>query len=201
MWSHRILPRSTEWDPIDASYRTAGEPVRRKTSRRVELMTKHATATHRRIKGGCLCGAVAFEVVNSFERIFLCSCRQCRQITGSAFASNLSVDPQGFDWLGGAENIVNYKVPGRDISKSFCRVCGSGVPWTSGDGTKMIVPAGSLSEPVNVVERTRIFASEQPAWASDLEHVPVHARFPETSRSEPTDESPAPPGNGSLSNR
>lgn len=133
-----------------------------------------------KIKGGCLCGAVSFEVVNTFEKLFLCSCDQCRQITGSAFASNLFVDIEGFDWLGGAGDIINYQVPGRDISKSFCRVCGSGVPWANSNGTKMIVPAGSLSEPANIVERFRIFVSEQPSWASDLDQVPTHAEFPES---------------------
>jgi hypothetical protein len=131
-----------------------------------------------KIKGRCLCGAVSFAVTNTFEKLFLCSCDQCRQITGSAFASNLFVRIEGFDWLEGAGEIVSYQMPGRDISKSFCRVCGSGVPWVNGDGTKMIVPAGSLSAPVNVAERFRIFASERPAWASDLEHVSSHAQFP-----------------------
>lgn len=131
-----------------------------------------------RIKGSCLCGAVSFDVANAFEKLFLCSCRQCRQITGSAFASNLFVDAQGFDWLGGTEEIVSYQVPGRDISKSFCRVCGSGVPWISGDRTNMIVPAGALRAPAHVAERIRIFTSEQPEWASGLDEVPAHAKFP-----------------------
>ena len=135
----------------------------------------------KKIKGRCLCGAVSFEVVNSFEKLFLCSCEQCRQITGSAFASNLFVSIEGFDWLSGTEGILIYQVPGRDISKSFCRTCGSGVPWASGDGSRMIVPAGSLSEPANVAERLRIFASEQPTWASELEQVPTHAKFPKPS--------------------
>jgi len=134
----------------------------------------------KKIKGRCLCGGVSFEVVNTFEKLFLCSCNQCRQITGSAFASNLFVSIEWFDWLGGADNIINYQVPERDISKSFCRACGSGVPWANTDATKMIVPAGSLSEPANVAERVRIFTSEQPTWASELEQIPAHAEFPES---------------------
>lgn len=153
-------------------------------------MTSKNAPSLPKIKGGCLCGAVTFEVGNSFEKLFLCSCDQCRQITGSAFASNLFVGVEGFDWLTGADDIVSYQVPGRDISKSFCRTCGSGVPWANGDGTKMTVPAGSLSEPANVVERIRIFASEQPAWASDLEQVPAHAKFPVSLGSEPIDAKP-----------
>lgn len=136
-----------------------------------------------RITGTCLCGAVSFEVASAFDKLFFCSCDQCRQITGSAFASNLFVGAEGFDWLSGAAEIVRYQVPARDISKSFCRVCGSGVPWVSSDGTKMIVPAGTLNEPAQVAERIRIFASEQPRWASDLEHVPTHAKFPRVSGS------------------
>ena len=134
-----------------------------------------------KIKGGCLCGAVSYEVDNRFEKLFLCSCEQCRQISGSAFASNLFGTIEGFNWLSGNDEIENYQMPGRDISKSFCRVCGSGVPWASGDGTRMIVPAGSLSEPAIVAERLRIFTSEQPSWASDLEQIPAHAKFPEPS--------------------
>ncbi len=130
-----------------------------------------------KIKGGCLCGKVAFEVVNAFEKLFFCSCDQCRQITGSAFASNLFVRVEGFSWLGGGADIVTYQVPGRDISKSFCQVCGSGVPWSSGDGSQMIVPAGSLSEEPDVSLRSRIFAAEQPLWVSKFEHVRAHEGF------------------------
>ncbi|WP_299621802.1 GFA family protein [uncultured Tateyamaria sp.] len=144
-------------------------------------MSQNDASSRPNIKGGCLCGAVTYRVTSTFEKLFLCSCDQCRHITGSAFASNLFVDVQGFEWHGGSENIMRYQVPGRDISKSFCRVCGAGVPWISGNGTKMIVPAGSLSEQIEVAERIRIFASEQPDWAADLTRVPAHATFPKPS--------------------
>lgn len=131
-----------------------------------------------KLKGSCLCGAVSYEVINEFDRLFLCNCDQCRQITGSAFASNLFIMADGFDWLSGGADIVSYQMPGRDISKSFCRVCGSGVPWSSGDGTKMIVPAGSLQGEPEVVDKVRIFVAEQPLWSSNLEKIEAHRGFP-----------------------
>ncbi|WP_366524502.1 GFA family protein [uncultured Tateyamaria sp.] len=103
--------------------------------------------------------------------MFLCSCDQCRQITGSAFASNLFIAAERFEWLSGSNEIVAYKMPGRDISKSFCRVCGSGVPWASGDGSRMVVPAGSLRAEPTVAEKFRTFVSEQPSWSSCLDQV------------------------------
>lgn len=131
-----------------------------------------------KLQGNCLCGTISFEVVNAFDKLFFCSCNQCRQITGSAFASNLFVTADGFEWLDGAEGIVNYQLPGRDISKSFCRVCGSGVPWPSSDGSNMIVPAGSLSAEPHVARTVRIFAAEQRSWASGFERVITHSGFP-----------------------
>ena len=131
-----------------------------------------------KLQGSCLCGAVAYEVKNAFDQLFMCSCDQCRQITGSAFASNLFGATDGFHWMSGEAEIASYKMPGRDISKSFCRICGSGVPWPSGDKSKMVVPAGSLKGEPKVTQKTRIFAAEQPLWASDLEQITAHQGFP-----------------------
>jgi len=131
-----------------------------------------------KLKGNCLCGAVSFEVVNAFDRLFFCSCDQCRQITGSAFASNLFVRADQFDWLGGIEDIVTYQVPGRNISKSFCKICGSGLPWSSGDNSKIIIPAGTLTGEPDIAERTRIFANEQPSWSSGFDQIDAHPEFP-----------------------
>ncbi|MGJ8616040.1 MAG: GFA family protein [Sulfitobacter sp.] len=132
----------------------------------------------KKLKGKCLCGKVSFEVARAFDKMFLCSCAQCRQITGSAFASNLFIATKGFNWLSGRDDIATYQMPGRDISKSFCRVCGSGVPWSSGDGTKMVVPAGCLQGEPEVADMVRIFVAEQPSWASNLEHIAAHQGFP-----------------------
>lgn len=131
-----------------------------------------------KIKGSCLCGKVTFAVARTFDKMFMCNCDQCRQITGTAFAANLFTGIAGFNWLSGEDNIATYQMPGRDISKSFCRVCGSGVPRTSGDGTNLIVPAGTLKGEPEVAAKVRIFVSEQPSWSSDLDDVEEYLGFP-----------------------
>ena len=132
----------------------------------------------KKVKGNCLCGAISFEVSCCFDKLYFCSCSQCRQITGSAFASNLFVRADGFKWVSGKEKIKFYQLPGRDISKSFCRDCGSGVPWASSDRSSMIVPAGTLSGSPDIAERLRIFVAELPSWASELERLEAHEKFP-----------------------
>lgn len=63
------------------------------------------------LRGSCLCGDVTFAVDRTFDKMFMCSCDQCRQITGSAFAANLFTDNAGFNWLSGEDNIATYQMP------------------------------------------------------------------------------------------
>lgn len=131
------------------------------------------------ISGECLCGAVKFEIANSFEKLFFCNCRQCRQITGSAFASNLMAWATSFRWLAGADNVVRYKLPDRNITKAFCRQCGSGLPYLSDDGKRVVIPAGALDGPPDVAEKYQIFLGEQADWAEESHTSPGFDGFPE----------------------
>jgi len=54
-----------------------------------------------KISGGCLCGAVTYEVQNNFKHFYFCHCEQCRKITGSAHASNLFTEPDAIKWTAG----------------------------------------------------------------------------------------------------
>src|SRR6185503_8193507 len=57
-------------------------------------------------------------------RIALCHCQMCRKASGSAFASNASVERGAFRLLAGGESIQRYESsPGK--SRCFCRNCGS----------------------------------------------------------------------------
>lgn len=94
------------------------------------------------VTGGCLCGEIGFRVSNAFPDMYFCSCRQCQQTSGSAFASNLFAPCEAFSWTKGAEQVARYKVPGRNITRAFCRTCGSGLPYVSDDGARVLIPAG-----------------------------------------------------------
>ena len=134
-----------------------------------------------RICGSCLCGAVAFETLNDFEHLYLCSCSQCQKITGSAFASNLMQSSAGFSWSKGEEYVYRFKLPERDITKAFCKICGSGLPYVSGDRLRVTIPAGSLVGAPKVATRYRIFDSERPDWCADYESMNSVPAFPNQS--------------------
>lgn len=132
-----------------------------------------------KINGGCLCGKVEFEVENQFEDLFFCHCEQCRKLTGSAHASNLFGDLGGFRWLKGEDNVQHFDFPGRQFSNAFCRDCGSGLPFVNSNGTKIIVPAGSLNSEPRFARQSKIFYVEQTQWCRATEQTKTFDGFPE----------------------
>ena len=135
-------------------------------------MDKHLT-------GECLCGTVKFSVADRFKAFYQCHCKQCQQLTGSAFASNIFTDPGNIEWLSGQDNITNYEHPSREFSKSFCKICGSALPFINKTKTSLILPAGSLNELPNIQPQANIFTSEEACWLKPGLQAESFSGFPE----------------------
>lgn len=134
------------------------------------MTTKH--------QGGCLCGAVRFEVEGEFERFFLCHCEHCRKDTGSAHAANLFSATAKLAWRKGEADVRTYNLPGTRHAKSFCITCGSALPRLHAGSTSLIVPAGSLETPVTLRPDAHIFVASRADWDRELETLPHIDRFP-----------------------
>ncbi|MBL4907493.1 MAG: GFA family protein [Sneathiella sp.] len=130
------------------------------------------------ISGECLCSEVMYEIENTFSRFFLCHCEQCRRISGSAFAANLFGDPAQFKWLDGEEKVRTFKLLNRDITKAFCKNCGSGVPFFNTHQTAVIVPAGSLNAEPHFSAQDKIFMNEQTDWCRAIDTAALFDTFP-----------------------
>ncbi|WP_115717560.1 GFA family protein [Gallaecimonas mangrovi] len=131
------------------------------------------------IHGSCLCGQVSFELENRFSQFHLCHCSQCQKATGSAHASNLFTSPDNIHWLTGSDFVSRYDVPGRTISNAFCRHCGSALPYVSGSGKALVVPAGCLDDTPAITPEDNIFWAEKAPWYEAALASPHFAGFPE----------------------
>jgi hypothetical protein len=117
-----------------------------------------------RISGECLCGTVKFSVNEDFDNFYLCHCKQCQQITGSAFAANILTSLDNITWICGTTRITTFRHPDRDFSKAFCDKCGSGLPYPNKTNTALVIPAGCLKGPIKIKPEARVFAEESPNW-------------------------------------
>ena len=83
---------------------------------------------------------------------------RCRRSTGSAHASNVFTDPENILLLSGQELIKRYELPEAErFAKQFCSECGSLVPLVNRDGTKLIIPAGTLKHCFEAHPQKNIF--------------------------------------------
>lgn len=79
----------------------------------------------RMLTGGCLCGAVRFEISEPLGAAGWCHCTRCQRRTGSNASPQARTSPGSFAILTGAEHVREYQPPGGGFTKAFCSICGS----------------------------------------------------------------------------
>lgn len=76
--------------------------------------------------GGCMCGAVRYQVSGDIVRMVNCHCDDCRKITGSAFATNLFFGTDDVEVTKGeTRSFEHLSDAGNRKIKEFCGICGS----------------------------------------------------------------------------
>lgn len=100
-----------------------------------------ASATAR--AGGCLCGAVRYEVHGPLRQVVACHCSQCRRMTGHFLAATAAVRShlkltaaQGLKWYHSSDS----------ARRGFCAECGSTLFWEADGRDYVSIAAGTLDE-------------------------------------------------------
>jgi hypothetical protein len=132
-----------------------------------------------KVNGSCFCKKVNYEISGNMGVFQYCHCSRCRKVTGSAHAANLFVAPDDFKWLSGEENVGRYDPPEtKYFATSFCKNCGSPLPWLSKSGQVVIVPAGSLDGDPGIRPTQNIHCGSRSAWYTDASSLPEHEDMP-----------------------
>ena len=76
------------------------------------------------LTGGCLCGAVRFEVSEPPLFASYCHCTRCQKRTGTGASANARIAAGSLRWTAGEEHIREWS-PEDGAVKAFCSVCGA----------------------------------------------------------------------------
>ena len=79
------------------------------------------------LTGGCLCGAVRYELTEPPLFASYCHCTRCQPRSGTAASANARVAPGAVRIVAGAEHERQWTPPDGS-TKSFCGLCG-GALW------------------------------------------------------------------------
>lgn len=129
--------------------------------------------------GSCLCGEVTYQFVGPIKVFQYCHCSRCRKFTGSAHASNIIVDPDQFQWLSGEASVGRHELPeAKHFATSFCKKCGSSLPWLGKSGKAVVVPAGTLDDDPKVRPMHNIYYSNKAPWYVDTDGLTKYDELP-----------------------
>ncbi|MEW6133666.1 MAG: GFA family protein [Pseudomonadota bacterium] len=128
-------------------------------------------------QGGCLCGAVRFEIDGPIRNIVYCHCSRCRKSQGSAFAANGIVRAEEFRLLCGADALTAYESsPGQ--KKYFCKVCGSPIMSQSEKRPGQVrVRLGTIESDIAERPKAHIFASSKANWEDICGDLPQYESY------------------------
>ncbi|WP_417458186.1 GFA family protein [Kordiimonas sp.] len=123
--------------------------------------------------GGCLCGAVRYEVAGPLRDIVNCHCSMCQKLHGSfgahtkALKKNIKItrdDGLGF-----------YKTS--DVAeRGYCRECGSSLFWQPFDLDATGILAGSLDDASGLKTMGHIFTGEKAGFVEITDGLPQFAK-------------------------
>jgi hypothetical protein len=121
------------------------------------------------LTGGCLCGAVRFEVTEPLVSAGYCHCTRCQRRTGTAAAISGRIVPGSLRVLSGSDLVRSYEPP-EGFAKEFCSACGSAL-WSRNprDPEMISVRLGAFDGDPGIRPSYRQFV----AYAAPWEAIPA----------------------------
>jgi hypothetical protein len=134
------------------------------------------------ITGGCVCGAVRYEVSKPFESSSYCHCTRCQRRTGAGASANARAAEGSFRVVQGEELVKCWDPGDGGAEKCFCSNCGSAL-FSRNTQTKgqIGVRLGGVDGDPGIRPQKRQFTAYAAVW----EPIPDDGlpRFSESSRS------------------
>ena len=125
------------------------------------------------ISGGCLCGAVRFDVEGTLSGIWFCHCSKCRRASGSAFQPACVCERDAFRWIGSAATLSEFRMsPG--YRRAFCARCGSPAPLMLEHAPLVWLPAGAFDGDPGIRPTHHIFVGSKAPWFEITDALPQY---------------------------
>jgi hypothetical protein len=131
------------------------------------------------ISGGCLCGAVRYQVAGNPLFAVLCHCRNCQRASGTGHVPVMGMPKTSFTVRGETKSYTVCHAGGRSSIRHFCSTCGSllfGTAETAPDSVSIYV--GTLDEPSVFQPEAVMFKRDRHEWDVTVGTLPEFETMP-----------------------
>jgi hypothetical protein len=129
--------------------------------------------------GGCLCGAVRYEI--TVDPIFggRCYCTDCRKGGSTGHSTVMATPAAGFQVTGEETAFTKPGDSGLPITRYFCSSCGT-TTHSSPEAMKGVffVRASTLDDPEQFMNGASIYVSRAPSWDTPPADQPAFPEMP-----------------------
>lgn len=126
------------------------------------------------IEGGCMCGAIRFELSEDPLAFVACHCRECQYVSGGAPAFSVQVKRSAITVLKGTPRVFESdSETGNKVFRSFCADCGT--PLFAGSERRpefQALKAGALDDSNGLTLQAHFWTTSAPDWAHIDHDIP-----------------------------
>jgi len=131
-----------------------------------------------KIDGGCHCGNITFVADIDPEKVTICHCTDCQNLSGSAYRVFVPVAKSALRLSGGQpKTYVKTAESGARRVQAFCPECGTSIfSGAAEDPQFFTVRIGTVRQRAELRPRKQQWCRSALGWAMDLRDVPQVAK-------------------------
>lgn len=127
-----------------------------------------------KVKGGCFCGRVRFEVAGPERFACFCHCESCQRAAGAPVVAWATYARDGFEIVQGN---IRWHQSSPGVTRGFCGDCGSSITYENDQRPGEIdITLCCLDEPGKPLPRAHIWTEDQQSWLVIGDSLPVYKR-------------------------
>lgn len=129
-------------------------------------------ASTNKATGGCLCGAVRYEIHGPMRPVVYCHCEQCRKTSGHFVAAS-ACEPDDLELI--EDGSLRWFDSSAHAQRGFCSVCGASLFWRRSGGGHVSIMAGTIDTPTGVEAIAHIFVANASDYYELGDGLPQYA--------------------------
>lgn len=123
-------------------------------------------------RGGCMCGAIRYELKSASPWSVYCHCDSCRKHTGAPVAALVAGPPEQVRWTAGDRTLYESS-PGR--FRGFCKDCGTSLTWEAEvNGSWLGIHISTFDQPEQLPPSEHVFHGDSISWVDIGKDLPRH---------------------------